>query len=36
MPRGRLNLLHLGLGPRLILAAGLVALVWGATLWALP
>jgi hypothetical protein len=30
------NLLHLGLLPRLALAAGLISLVWAATLWAAP
>ncbi len=30
-----LNLLHLGVAPRLGLAAVLVAVVWAATLWAM-
>ena len=32
----RLNLLHLGVVPRLALAGVLIAVVWAATLWALP
>jgi len=30
-----LNLLHLGLGARLLLAAAGCAVLWGVTLWAL-
>jgi hypothetical protein len=35
MTAQRFNLLHLGLGARLAIAAGACALVWGAVSWAL-
>ena len=35
MGRSAFNLLHLGLAARLALAAVLIAVVWGATIWAL-